>query len=134
LRAASPHIYFPAEQKELHELRILTKGLRYAVELFAACWGQDMRAIAKEIAELQTSLGELHDCDVWMADISTRLKRVARGNRIDPYHHRITAACTWLLKHFVKIRTQHYLDALSRWQQWQTDGFLNSLTSLIGSG
>jgi len=133
-RAASPHIYFPSDHKELHELRILTKGLRYAVELFAGCWGQDMKAIAKEIAQLQTSLGELHDCDVWMADIGTRLKRVARGNRTDPYRHRTTAACTWLLRHFVKVRTEHYRDALDRWQQWQTDGFLNSLTSLIGSG
>jgi CHAD domain-containing protein len=134
LRAASHHIYFPADIDELHELRILTKGLRYACELFATCWGQDMRAIAKEIAQLQTSLGELHDCDVWMADLGRRLKRIARGVQTDPEQMRTTAACTWLLKHFAKVRTEHYRDAVGRWQQWQTDGFLNSLTSLIGSG
>lgn len=134
LRAASPHIFFPSDQKELHELRILAKGLRYAAELFAACWGQDMRAIAKEIAQLQTSLGELHDCDVWMADLGGRLKRLARRGRTDPDHVRATLACTWLLKHFAKIRTEHYRDALGRWQQWEADGFLNSLKSLIGSG
>ena len=134
LQAASPHIYFPSDTKELHELRILTKGLRYAVELFADCWGPDLRAIAKEIAQLQTSLGELHDCDVWMADLGMRLKRGARRNRTDPDHARTTAARTWLLKHYAKVRTEHYRDALGRWQQWQTDGFLNSLTSLIGPG
>jgi CHAD domain-containing protein len=133
-RAASHHIYFPSDKKELHELRILTKGLRYACELFAACWGQDMRAIAKEIAQLQTSLGDLHDCDVWMDDLGTRLKRFARAGHTDPEQMRTTAACTWLLRHFAKVRTEHYRDALDRWQQWQTDGFLNSLTSLIGSG
>ena len=134
LRDASHHIYFPAEIDELHELRILSKGLRYACELFAACWGQDMRAIAKEIAQLQTSLGELHDCDVWMADLGTRMKKIARGVQTDPEQMQTTAACTWLLKHFAKVRTEHYRDAVGRWQQWQTDGFLNSLTSLLGSG
>jgi CHAD domain-containing protein len=134
LQAASPHIYFPADTKELHELRILTKGLRYSVELFAACWGQDLRAIAKEIAQLQTSLGELHDCDVWMADLGMRLKRSTRRDRTDPDHARTTAASTWLLKHYAKVRTEHYRDALGRWQQWQTDGFLSSLISLLGSG
>jgi CHAD domain-containing protein len=133
LRAAGTHIFFPSENKELHELRIVAKGLRYASELFAACWGEDMRAIAKEIALLQTSLGELHDCDVWIEELGVRLKRTARQSRTDPEQNRTTAACTWLLKHFAKIRTEHYRDALSRWQQWQTDGFLHSLTSLIGS-
>jgi len=134
LKATSPHIYFPTDNNELHELRILTKRLRYAVELFAACWGDDMRAIAKELALLQTSLGELHDCDVWMGELGTRLKRTARQGRVDPENIRVTAACTWLLRHFVKVRTEHYRDAVGRWQQWQSDGFLNSLTSLIGTG
>src|SRR5215510_10157420 len=133
LKSASPHIYFPSDNSELHELRILTKGLRYAVELFAACWGDDMRAIARELALLQTSLGELHDCDVWIGELGTRLKRTARQGRVDPQNVRVTAACTWLLSHFVKVRTEHYRDVLDRWQQWQADGFLNSLTSLIGS-
>src|SRR5947207_7095414 len=69
LRAAGPHIFFPSENKELHELRILAKGLRYATELFAACWGEDMRAIAREVALLQTSLGDLHECDVWSQEL-----------------------------------------------------------------
>src|SRR5262245_12492436 len=131
LTDASPNLFFPAENKELHEIRILVKGLRYAVELFAPCWGEDMKAIAKEIAQLQTSLGELHDCDVWIAEFGTRLKRLARRDRNDPDRARTTAACTYLLRHYVRIRTEHYRDALGRWQQWQADGFMNSLTSIV---
>lgn len=134
LRAASPHIFFPGDNSDLHDLRILAKGLRYAVELFAACWGENMRAIAREISLLQTSLGELHDCDVWIAELGRRLKRTARSGLADPETSRVNAACTWLLKHFVKVRTEHYGDALGRWQQWQADGFLNNLRSLTGSG
>ncbi|MGZ8844624.1 MAG: CHAD domain-containing protein, partial [Pyrinomonadaceae bacterium] len=54
--AASPCLYLPFEIKKLHELRILAKRLRYAIELFAPCWGEELTAIAKEIAQLQTSL------------------------------------------------------------------------------
>ena len=133
LLAAGPHIFFPSENKDLHELRILAKGLRYALELFSACWGDDMRAVAKEIALLQASLGELHDCDVWIAEWGARLKRAARQERNEFDHIQTTAACTWLLRHFAKVRTEHYRDALGRWQQWQADGFLSGLTSLIDS-
>jgi CHAD domain-containing protein len=127
LRAASSHIFFPFEVKEIHELRILAKRLRYALELFEPCWGEDIKHIAKEIALLQTSLGELHDCDVWIEDLGTRLKKTTRQDRIDPEVARASAACTWLLKHFAKERMEHYRDSLGRWQQWEADGFLNHL-------
>jgi CHAD domain-containing protein len=127
LRKAGPHIFFPSENSELHELRILCKRLRYAVELFAACGGDEMRSMAKEIALLQTSLGELHDCDVWIDDLGIRLKRAAREDKRHHDHAGRVAACSWLLKHFVKVRSEHYRDALSRWQEWEAEGFLENL-------
>ena len=128
LRAASRHIFFPFEIKELHEVRILAKRLRYAVELFESCWEKGMDSIAKEIALLQTSLGELHDCDVWVEDLGTRLRRAARKDRNEPDTIRTKAACTWLLRHFTKERTEHYRDALGRWQQWEAEEFLKKVT------
>src|SRR5207244_1905243 len=119
LRAASRHIFFPFEIKELHELRILAKRLRYAVELFETCWEKEMDGSAKEIALLQTSLGELHDCDVWIEDLGRRLRSAARRDRNEPDNIRTRAACTWLLRHFTKERTEHYRDALGRWQEWE---------------
>src|SRR5262245_9492042 len=133
LRSASPHIFFPDETKDLHELRLLVKELRYAIALFAVCWEEDMPRIASEVAMRQTSLGELHDCDVWMAELGARLKRTARPGQTDPEIIRINAACTSLLSHFVKLRTEHYRDALGRWQQWQAAGLLNDMKSRLGS-
>src|SRR5512132_411965 len=82
-RASVRSIYFPFAIEEIHELRIMAKRLRYAVELFRFCWGEDLNEIAKEIATMQTSLGELHDCDVWIAYLGKHLKRVARKNATD---------------------------------------------------
>jgi CHAD domain-containing protein len=75
LREASHHLYFPFQIKELHELRILAKRLRYAVELFADCWERPADEIAKEIALLQTSLGEIQDRHVLGLWLGSRADR-----------------------------------------------------------
>jgi CHAD domain-containing protein len=127
--AASSHLYLPFEIRELHELRILAKRLRYAIELFAVCWGEELKAIAKEIALLQTSLGELHDCDVWIDSLGSRLKRTSRKN--DRANSTLREGAAWLLQHFARKRMEHYRDALARWEQWQSDGFLAGLILIL---
>jgi len=129
--AGADCIYHPQMSKELHELRILAKRLRYAVELFTVCWGDELRQLAKEIGRLQTSLGELHDCDEWIDDIGSRLRKSKRAK--DPATHESEAA-VWLLRHFTKERTDHYRDALARWHAWERDGFLSELRHKLRTG
>src|SRR5437016_2515076 len=129
--AAAETIYRPAATKDLHELRILSKRLRYAIELLAPCWGKELKDTAREVSLMQTSLGELHDCDVWIEDLGQRLKRTARKRKDDPDNARERAAAVWLLRHFAKERTEHYRDALARWEDWETQEFLNKLKSLV---
>ena len=102
------YLYLPFEIKELHELRILAKRLRSAIELFAVCWGEEAEAIAKEIALLQTSLGELPDCDIWINDLSARLKRTARKPKSDQANLELRNGAAWLLRHFARERMEHY--------------------------
>ena len=132
LRAASHHLYFPFQIKELHEVRILAKRLRYAVELFADCWDPQSKEIAKEIALLQTSLGELHDCDVWIENLGKRLEETARKDKTDETIIQLRAGAAWLVKYFAKERTEHYREALTRWQEWQSNNFLEQLESIVG--
>jgi len=129
--AAAETIYRPAATKNLHELRILSKRLRYAIELFAPCWGRQLKDIAKEVSLMQTSLGELHDCDVWIEDLGKRLIRTVRKRKDDPDNARERAAAVWLLRHFARERTEHYRAALARWEDWESHEFLDSLKSLV---
>jgi CHAD domain-containing protein len=131
--SASSCLYMPYQVNKLHELRILAKRLRYSMELFALCWGKELEAMAKEVAQMQTSLGELHDCDVWLQDLGGRLKRSARKTTTEPAELRIRAGATWLLKHFAVARTEHYRDAVSRWEQWQAEGFLDQIAAKVNS-
>lgn len=130
---SSRSIYSPFEIKEIHELRILAKRLRYAIELFAVCWGEKSEQISKEISFMQDSLGKLHDCDVWIEGLGTQLVQTARGNKNDEDKMRLAQGAVWLLSHFSQERADHYRDALVRWQQWEVDGLLQELRMLVDS-
>ena len=88
---------------------------------------------AEEIAHFQTSLGELHDCDVWIDNLGARLKLkkegLEAGAGLDP--RRDNEAVVWLLDHFVNERTSHYCHSLARWHKWNTEGFLEHLKATL---
>ena len=109
----------------------MAKRLRYAVELFLPCWGDEFKKAAEEIAHFQTSLGELHDCDVWIVSLGSRLQKDAleADASLDPWRN--NEALVWLLRRFVSERTKHYCDALARWRKWETEGFLERLKAML---
>lgn len=131
LSEGSACIYDPTRMKELHRLRILAKRLRYAVELFSPCWKDEFKTIAKEVAQVQTSLGGLHDCDMWIAELGARLKKSNRAKRPARAGDPNSDAAIWLLHHFARERTDHYRDALARWQEWHATGLLKKLKKLL---
>jgi CHAD domain-containing protein len=122
----SASLYRPGQLKPLHELRIAAKGLRYAVELFADCWGSKILDFAKVTAQLQTALGKLHDCDVWIESFEKEIlqskKRKIR-DEIETY--------VWLYTHFSQLRTKHFQEAFSIWNQWTADEMSSHLQEAL---
>jgi CHAD domain-containing protein len=130
----SQSLYNPLKSEPLHRLRIAAKRLRYAVELFAACWAEGaLTPFAKEIARMQTSLGELHDCDVWVEEIGEALKPTEReaAGAGDAAAEQKRGAAFWLLDHFTKERAGHFQDALMRWREWEATGFQARLANIL---
>lgn len=119
----SEHIYQPYNNDDLHKFRISAKRLRYAIELFAPCWKEDILPLAKEISGMQDFLGEVHDCDVWIEDLSQSLLE----KKTAPDEHQ---AAVWLLSRFVKMRAQNYRSALQLWTRWQDD-FIERLRNSV---
>jgi CHAD domain-containing protein len=152
----SRSLYQPHKTKPLHEMRIVAKRLRYAIELFVPCWIEPLASFAKEIAKLQTSLGELHDCDVWIAEIGAMLRQTEHSGGVGagsapvdektgdtsstgdtivdnvPEAQRRSAAI-WLLDYFVAERAHHFRDALARWYEWEVTGFHARLAAIINN-
>ncbi len=57
----------PYHSKELHNLRIAAKRLRYTLEMFEDVLPETNNAIVDELSQLQDELGLLHDSDVLIA-------------------------------------------------------------------
>ena len=122
----SASLYEPFNIEDLHELRIAAKRLRYAIELFTACWGKAIAPFAVEIAEMQSFLGEVHDTDVWIESLGERL-RVNDGKPAESEYQ----TAVRLLSEFVKERTKNYRAALKLWSAWKENDFILRLQAVI---
>ena len=116
LETLSAGLFDPFDVKTLHELRLAAKRLRYALELFQPCWGRTFGSYAKRAARIQTALGDVHDCDVWIESLEKPIS-VARGEK----QHEDMEAFVWLLNHFIKLRSKHLRQAFSSWSDWEAE-------------
>lgn len=122
LEKLSADVFKPFEVETLHDMRIAAKRLRYAVELFQSCWGRSISTYAKRAARVQTALGDLHDCDVWIESFGKAINE-ARKQKQDAQ----VTAFVWLLGHFVKLRTKHLRRAFAEWSKWEAQDLSGKL-------
>jgi CHAD domain len=67
----------PANVKELHDLRIACKRLRYLLEIFAVAFAEDLEPFIDEVKGQQDLLGDIHDCDVQIPMLEEHLAWLA---------------------------------------------------------
>lgn len=67
----------PANVRELHDLRIAAKRLRYTLEVLGSVLGPAAAAVEDEARALQDLLGEVHDCDVLGPRLEAELAKLA---------------------------------------------------------
>jgi CHAD domain-containing protein len=126
LEKLSTDLFKPFEVETLHEMRIAAKRLRYAVELFQACWGRSIATYAKRAARVQTTMGDLHDCDVWIESFGKVINKARKQKQDDQ-----VAAYVWLLSYFVKLRTKHLRRAFSEWSKWEAEDLSGKLKASL---
>ena len=110
----SAGLFKPLDVDALHDMRIAVKRLRYAIELFQKCWGRSISIFAKRAARIQSALGDLHDCDVWIQSLGKHINRARKQKQEEQ-----VAALVWLLSHLIKLRTKHMRRALDHWREWE---------------
>ena len=52
-----------------HDMRIAAKRVRYVLEIFAPCLGEEADAPRRAAKRLQSVLGDLHDCDLMLPKV-----------------------------------------------------------------
>ena len=128
LEKLSSGLFRPFDVETLHEMRIAAKRLRYAIELFQQCWGRSIATYAKRAAQLQTALGDVHDCDVWIESFGNEINKIRKEKQTENLE-----AFVWLLSHFVKLRTKHLRKALDLWSEWEAEDRSGKLRTILNS-
>jgi CHAD domain-containing protein len=126
LEKLSQGLFSPFDIETLHEMRIAAKRLRYAIELFQQCWGHGISSYAKRVARIQTALGEVHDCDVWIESFGDEVRKARKEKQAEQ-----VAAFVWLLSHFVKLRTRHLRKAFDLWRDWEAHDMSGQLRTKL---
>jgi len=70
----------PANIRELHDLRIAAKRLRYTLEVLGSALGPVAQTAEDEARALQDVLGEIHDCDVLAPRLRKELSRLVAAD------------------------------------------------------
>ena len=122
----SNSLFKPHDGDALHEMRIAVKRLRYALELFQPCWPRSLATHAKRAARIQTALGDIHDCDVWIASTGKQIVRARKQNE----HERLKGLVS-LLSYFTKLRTKYLRRALDRWSEWEAQDSSGKLRAAL---
>jgi CHAD domain-containing protein len=80
LDAFMPRAEDPDEVQALHDMRIAAKRLRYILELHHANFGPYAAAAARRAKEIQSVIGEIHDCDVTIPRVEELLDELRRAD------------------------------------------------------
>jgi CHAD domain-containing protein len=129
LEKLSDSLYRPFDVEPLHDMRIAAKRLRYAIELFQDCWGRTLKTYAKRVARLQTALGELHDCDVWVETVGEDLLKAKKLKQMDH-----ADGSEWLLNHFLRQRGKYWRRAFALWHEWEDNEVSGQLRESLHAG
>lgn len=128
-------VYQPEKVKELHEMRIAAKRLRYTMETLAPLYPEELKDPIKAIKKAQTTLGDIHDDDVWIMTLPQFIEE-ERKMALDYYGNtrpvtRLLPGLAYFLQERQDARQKEYQSFVEDWMDWQAEGIWSSLASTI---
>jgi hypothetical protein len=70
----------PGAEEVQHNMRIAAKRLRYLLDITGRCFGPEAEAARLAARKIQTVLGDIHDCDVMMPRVGTRIEQLTASD------------------------------------------------------
>ena len=107
-----PVVQDPGKVAELHEMRIVTKRLRYTLELFAPTLPEAKAALVKPLTQIQEHLGQIHDLDVLLPLLEQGLRREKRRKRAGK---KAAAGLSHVIAQTVAERVRLYEEFIALW-------------------
>lgn len=116
-------IFDPTRVKELHQMRISAKRLRYSLEVFSDLYKKKSDFALDIARQSQEFLGQIHDADVWISFLPEFMER--EQNKIHSFYgyaspfSRLKPGIDYLIKNRQEERRKLYKKFLQEWQKWK---------------
>ncbi len=111
------HLPHEDRVRELHDMRIAAKRLRYGIEFYEPCFRGDIGGLIEEFKRLQDLLGEVHDYDMWQVMLR---QRIASGELLEQ-----------LLDEIVDARSETHRELVTYWNELEAEGFRGQLEAAV---
>jgi CHAD domain-containing protein len=116
----------PANEAELHQMRIAGKQLRYTMETFRDIYPPEFDRFIRVMKKMQTILGDIHDCDVWKIMLPELLEEEKKRimdfyGEIRPFNL-IKPGVEAFREEKIRQRNTLFEEFLKEWNQWQQEG------------
>ena len=116
--------YYVHKENEVlkhHEMRIRAKWLRYTMEVFAPLYQEELSEEIKMVKNFQDTLGEMHDCDVWIERIPEFIKELENETATFPENEKAIAEGNQdllkFIEHIKEKRKIHYENFVRFWDE-----------------
>ena len=125
----------PDRIDELHAMRIAAKRLRYTMEVFEPLYSGDLKQTLSTVRKVQTSLGDIHDCDVWVNYMPQFLEE-ERARTLAYYGHtrpfgRLKSGILHLGEERQQRREELYQEFVEFWQLLQDENTWDNMLEQI---
>ena len=120
-----------------HEMRIKAKWLRYTMEAFALLYPGELSEEIETIKNFQDTLGEMHDCDVWIECIPKFINEIE--NEIATFsdesaNDESNQDLTKFLDSIKQRRKKHYQNFAILWDEKKSKNFFENLRKTASAG
>ncbi|MBN2582514.1 MAG: CHAD domain-containing protein [Planctomycetes bacterium] len=118
-----------------HAMRIAAKKLRYAMEAFGAAYPSGLKPQITAARQLQTILGDLHDCDVWIDQLEDFVCR--EHERTEEYFGRarpfarLRPGLEHLIERQRRCREELFRDAGRTWEEFSGQAIWEKLVRTL---
>ena len=125
LRSFAPRALVRDESQAQHDMRIAAKRLRYVLETVGVCFGDPADDGRRAARDVQTLLGDIHDCDVLIAMVEEHTS----GPQAPASDHGFEL----LVARTVQRRDELHADFDALWSRLDRDGVWSRLDEAVAS-
>ncbi len=136
--AMEEYVHKENEILKHHEMRIKAKWLRYTLEVFAPLYQGELSDDIGIVKNFQDTLGELHDCDVWVRSIPGVINEIQKEPVSSPENERTMSEGNIDLLKFLEYieqkRKSYYQQFVSLWDENKSKDSFEELRNKASAG